>query len=506
MKLTKAEVKEQAERDLYTFAVLNNPTREYGPIHQLVFKMLESNLVCLLLLLPRSHMKSHCIAVWVAWWITKHPYTTVMYVSATEGLALKQVYAIKQILESDVYRRYWPEMVHPDEAKREKWTATEIIVDHPLRKLHGVRDATLMAASIGKNTTGLHCEVLVYDDIVVPENAYTEGGRQDVQSSVSMFDSILNPGGIKKAVGTRYHPKDVYGIWLDMEVEQYDDEGNMTGTAKVWKVYERPVHDETGAFLWPRTYSTVTKQWYGFDLRTLAAIRATYVSMGHRDRYHSQYFNDPNFKDGESGATTFYYYAREKLREEGGQWLYMGSPLAIYLGGDFAYTTSQRSDFTAYGVIGVTQDNMKLILDLAQFKTSSYEVYFAELLALQKKWGFRRGKLEVNGGANVIANYIESRLREENVHLVLEVKAQSQNKSERTAAILTPEYDTKRVLHFKGGWMNEYEDQLTLARPAHDDLRDAVTIGFEIAKPPSRRERQKESPTNVVVGRFGGRR
>ena len=508
MKMTKEQLRQEAEEDLFTFACLTNPTRQYGIIHKLVFKMLECNLLAFLLLLPRSHMKSHCIAVWVAWWITKHPETTVMYVSATEPLAIKQVYAIKAILESDVYRRFWPEMLHPDEAKRDKWAATEINVDHPERKRHGVRDATLTAASILKNVTGLHCDVLIFDDIVVPENAYTQGGRDEVNGSVSMFDSILNPGGIKKAVGTRYHPQDVYGIWQEMEAETFSDTGEaLGGSEKMWKVYEAPVHDDNMLFLWPREYSPRTKKWYGFDQRELAKIRATYFSMGHRDRYYSQYFNNPNYQVANDDQKGFLYYERSKLRYEGGKWNYQGRQLAVFLGGDFAYTKNKRSDFTAYAVIGVTPDNFKLILDIDQFKTDDYEEYYQALMKLHKKWEFKKGKVEVNAGANVIAKYLADRIRQEGLLVSLEVKNSSTNKQERTDAILKPEYAQSNVYHFKGGWMNEYEEQLTLARPAHDDIRDAVTLGFEIAKPPVVRHSANTASTasTVVHARFGGR-
>lgn len=508
MKMTKEEARKAAEEDLCTFAVLTNPTRVYGEEHRRVFLLLQDNEFAQLFLLPRSHMKSHCIAVWVAWWITKCPWTTVMYVSATDALSLQQLYAIKQILESDVYRRFWPEMVHPDEAKREKWSASEIKVDHPKRKEHGVRDATVMAKSVGANTTGLHCDVLVLDDIVVPSNAYTEVGRKEVAASYSQFSSIANPGAVIKAVGTRYHPADVYGVMQEMVAEVFDEDGNITGQEKMWFVYEKPVHDENGVFLWPREYSQKTKQWYGFNSQVLARIRSSYFSMGERAQYFAQYFNNPNDKDSNrSTASNFEYFARERLKEREGIWWYGDKPLAIYFGGDFAYTTGVRSDYTAYAIVGVTPDNFKLILDLDQFKTDKYEDYFQSLFKLQRKWGFKRGKVEVNGGANVIATYIKDRIREEGLLLSLEVKNSIQNKHERTAAILEPEYEKKAVLHFKGGYMNEFEEQMTLARPAHDDLRDAVTIAVEIAKPIGRRAGtvSRNTNTNVVHARFGGR-
>src|SRR5690606_30430584 len=117
-----------------------------------------------LLLLPRGHMKSMLIAYRVAWEITKNPSVTILYASATASLAEAQLKAIKDILESPQYRKYWPEMIKEAEATRERWTNSEIMVDHPERKLEGVRDPTVKTAGLSTNVTGFHCDVFVLDD------------------------------------------------------------------------------------------------------------------------------------------------------------------------------------------------------------------------------------------------------------------------------------------------------------------------------------------------------
>jgi hypothetical protein len=105
------QVRKAAEADLFTFARLVNPSYVYGSVHRECFRWLQQDDLNQLLLLPRGHLKSHMVAVWCAWWITRHPETTILYVSATEDLATQQLYAIKAILESDIHRRYWPDMI-----------------------------------------------------------------------------------------------------------------------------------------------------------------------------------------------------------------------------------------------------------------------------------------------------------------------------------------------------------------------------------------------------------
>ena len=136
------EVRARARVDLCYFAKLVNPGYMYGPVHEELFLWLQDytlfgigdNLTDnKLIMLPRAHLKSHIVATWCAWVITRHPEVTILYVSATAELAQTQLFAIQNILGSSLYRRFFPEYVHPQEGKREKWSATKLSVDHKKR-------------------------------------------------------------------------------------------------------------------------------------------------------------------------------------------------------------------------------------------------------------------------------------------------------------------------------------------------------------------------------------
>src|SRR5690606_35143275 len=107
------EVREFYENDLFEFAKYINPDYMYGDIHRQVFEWLsKAESPKQLLLLPRGHLKSHCVAVWTVWTITRQPWCSIIYVSAGEELAKAQVYSIKNMLTSDQYRLLWPEMIN----------------------------------------------------------------------------------------------------------------------------------------------------------------------------------------------------------------------------------------------------------------------------------------------------------------------------------------------------------------------------------------------------------
>ncbi|MDY0087127.1 MAG: hypothetical protein RBS78_01015 [Coriobacteriia bacterium] len=502
------KVRKQAEDDLFFFAQLVNPSYQYGTIHREAFRWISRPDAKRdqLVLLPRAHLKSHIIATWCAWWITKHPETTILYVSATEDLATQQLYSIKSILESDVYQGFWPDMIHKQEAKREEWSFKNIKVDHPDRKKFGVRDRTVAARSVGGNTTGLHCDVLVFDDLVVPDNAYTADGRAKVQASYSQFSSVANAGSISKVVGTRYHGKDIYAQMLSTEVELFDDEGNIVGTEAMYECFERKVEAE-GTYLWPRAQNPKTKKWFGFNDAELAKIRAKYFAAGERAQYYAQYYNNPNDPDSEKlTADSFQYYSRKYLSEIDGTWHFQGKPLAVFAAGDLAYTEGVRSDFTAFAVIGLDQDGFIYILELDQFKTTKYETIYKAALRLFEKWKFKKLRMETNAGANLVVEYLKDRVREDGKTLVVEGKRSEGEKTERCAAILLPRYENKTIWHYEGGLITTYEEQVTLSRPSHDDLRDAMAAAVEISKPPAKRRRQTESRGSVITfnPRFGG--
>ena len=304
-------VKQAAEADLLTFIRLVAPHRMLGAVHEDLCSWwcrddaLDNQLV----LLPRDHQKSAMIAYRVAWWITKHPETTVLYVSATANLAEKQLKAVKDILLSDIYRFYWPEMVNENEGKRERWAVDEISVDHPKRKAEGVRDATIKAAGITANVTGLHCNVAVLDDVVVPDNAYTQIGRDAVRAFYSQLSSIESTGAKEWAVGTRYHPGDLYKDMMEMSESYYDEEADVDVERNVYEVFERVV-ETNGEYLWPKQRRTDGKT-FGFDAKELARKKAKYLDI---TQFYAQYYNNPNAVETLLiHKISFSYYVRNKI-------------------------------------------------------------------------------------------------------------------------------------------------------------------------------------------------
>ncbi len=480
--VTEEQLRRLAEKDLFLFAQLVNPQRLYGELHKEVFKWLQQDTENLnqLLLLPRAHQKSHCIAVWCAWWIACHPETTILYLSATSELAESQLYDIKNIMTSKIFIKYWPGMNDPDEGKREKWATTAMSVDHPRRKQEGVRDHTIRTAGLTTNTTGWHADVVIADDVVVPDNAYTLEGRRKVERAMSQMVSIRNNGGMTKACGTRYHPVDIYQTWKDIMVPTFDDDDNIIGEKPSWTVFERAVEEDNN-FIWPREYRKDGKA-FGFDIKSLASIKVEYLD---RTQFYAQYYNNPN--DVESNridASNFQYYEQKHLVSDGLKWTIKGEAMNVYASIDFAFSLGHNADYTAIVVIGVARSGMIYILDIDRFKTDKIQQYYKHIAALHATWHFKRLRAEVSVAQVIIVRDLKERLRKEGLALPVEEYRPRGKKEERIAAVLEPRYETQLIWHYKGGHTAMLEDEILLARPPHDDMKDALASVIEMALPP----------------------
>lgn len=511
------EIRERAMSDLNYFATLVNPGYMYGSIHREIYTWMQDYALFgrgenglssnKLIMLPRAHLKSHMVATWCAWIITRHPEVTILYVSATAELAETQLFAIQNILDSDIYKQFFPEYINPQEGLREKWSVKKMSIDHKDRRDQGIRDATVATAGLTTNTTGWHADIIVADDLVVPENAYTEEGRESVSKKASQFTSIRNAGGFTMACGTRYHPNDVYAVWKEQVVPIYDDEGTMIGKENVWDIKEYAV-ETNGLFIWPRVIRPSDNKAFGFDFRVLARIEAEYSD---RVQFYAQYYNNPNDPSSDRiSRDKFQYYDPRRLRKEGSRWFYNNKRLNIFSAIDFAYSMNKAADYSAIAVIGIDSDSNVYILDLDRFKTTKTIDYFERIRDLHTKWKFHKLQAEVSVAQSVIVESIKDYIRQYGLTLsVVEYRPTTRegSKEERIAAVLEYRYDDYKMWHFEGGLTAVLEQELVEARPAHDDLKDALASAVSIAVKPqvSNTDKMKDFFNfNNQQSRFGG--
>jgi phage terminase large subunit-like protein len=474
-----------------------------------------------LALMPRDHQKSHALAVRCAWEIYKDPAITIIYLSATSGLAERQLLDIQNIMESRYFRRLSPDMIHKDKGKRSMWNTTGISVDHPKREAEGVRDPTVSTCGLTTNTTGWHCIFLAKDDVVVPDNAYTIEGRKKVESGCSQFASILTTGGKECAVGTRYHPKDHYATLKVMTEPIRNEYDEIIDEHNVYAVHERQVEID-GVFLWPREARKSDGKMFGFNFRELDRKKAKYTD---RLQFFAQYYNNPNDLENRSVERgNFKYYKREHIFMHAGHWHYgKGSTkgyegdsrrLNVYAAMDFAFSKSKRADYTCIVVFGIDWEFNVYILDIIRFKTNKTSIYFSNFKDMLIKWEFSRLRAEVTAAQEVIVQSLKDKAMEEGIHCRIESHRPNKYdgaKEERMEAALLPRYEEGKVYHYKGGLCTYLEEEILLDNPEHDDIKNTLADGLssEYIRKPRKPSRQEEMARNYIGtvkyhSRFGG--
>lgn len=510
-KLTSDDIRRMAENDLVFFIRLVHPHRVLGAVHEELIQWwnrpeAKKNQ---LVLLPRDHGKSAMVAYRVAWEITRNPAIRILYISSTANLAEKQLKFIKDILDSRIYRRYWPDMTHPDEGKREKWSATEIAVDHPKRKAETIRDPTIFTAGLTTGITGMHCDIAVLDDVVVKENALTEEGRDKVATQYSLLSSIEGADAREWIVGTRYHPADLYGTLLETMVEEYNEEGELLYSEPLYEVFERQlesVGDGTGEYLWPRQQRK-DGAWFGFNSKIRAEKYAKYQD---KTQFRAQYYNDPNDIDSAPvSPDLFQYYNRSLIQIQNGSVYYNSVKLNVFAAVDFAYSLSRLSDYSCVVVVGVDPHNNYYILDIARFKTDKISEYYNQILQLHTKWRFRKIRAETTAAQKIIVKDLkENYIKPNGLALAIDEFSPSRvlgSKEERIAATLYPRYENRQMWHYKGGNCQILEEELTQQNPAHDDVKDCLTAAIQICVAPTYAAlTQRPAYEGRYHSRFGG--
>lgn len=506
------EIRERAEADLEFFIRLVSPGEQMGSCHQEVMRWWEREGAKShqLLLFPRDHGKSRYAAYRTVWRLTKDPTLRILYISSTSNLAEKQLTFMKGILTSKIYQRYWPQHVEGTEGKRKRWNATEIELDHPLREKENVRDPSIFCAGLTTNIVGMHCDIAVLDDVVTNDTAYTEEGRRKVRTQYSFLSSIEGADAEEWVVGTRYHPRDLYGDMLSMKQEFYDESGELMGEEPIYESLEKgfeDMGDGSGEYLWPRTQRSDGK-WFGFNRQIWAKKKGQYLDQM---QFRAQYYNDPNDPDNRPlDWGDFQYFDRKFLTQQNGNWYYQHNKLSVVAAIDFNYSMKKSSDYTAIVVVGVDAMNNFYVLDMERLQTDSIKDYFNLIREMLNKWDFRKLVAETTAAQQAIVR----QLKEEYFApfglqvRVEEVKPTRHDgtKKERMNAILLPRYENKQVYHYRGGNTQLLEEELISNNPSHDDLKDALANAMDHATKPTQRRAPSVDQSNVTFHpRFGGR-
>lgn len=189
----------------------------------------------LLLMAFRNSGKSTLVGLFCAWLFVVSPSLRIMVLAADLSLARKMTRNVKRIIER-----------HPDceglkPKSRDQWASDQFTVNRDTE----LRDPSMLAKGIVANITGSRADVVICDDVEVPNTSDSRHKREDLRDRLDEIDYVLVPGGLQLYVGTPHTFHSIYGK------EKRTDLGEESPYLSDFKRLEIPIFNRHGNPVWP---------------------------------------------------------------------------------------------------------------------------------------------------------------------------------------------------------------------------------------------------------------
>ena len=192
----------------------------------------------LLLLAFRNAGKSTLVGLFSAWLLVRDPNLRILVLAADHALAGKMVRFVKRVIERHPLTRN----LKPNRA--DQWAQAQFTVN----RTRELRDPSMLAKGIGANVTGSRADVIICDDVEVPNTSDTPPKRADLRQRLDEIDYVLVPGGLQLYAGT---PHTYYTIYAaDPRPEAGEEQPYLAG----FKRLEVPLLDAKGKSRWPEHF------------------------------------------------------------------------------------------------------------------------------------------------------------------------------------------------------------------------------------------------------------
>ena len=186
----------------------------------------------------RSAGKSTLVALYAAWLLHLDPNLRLLVVSAEQALAAKMTRNIRQILGRHSNTE------HIRQKCGEEWAADRLTVP----RSRSFRDPSVLARGLQGNLTGSRADVVICDDVEVPNTCDTAGKRQDLRQRLRELDFVLVPGGTSLFVGTPHSYYSIYSENIDPALGE--ERAYLDGFVR----NHIPIVDKSGRSRWPERF------------------------------------------------------------------------------------------------------------------------------------------------------------------------------------------------------------------------------------------------------------
>ncbi len=196
----------------------------------------------LLLMVFRDAGKSTLVGLFAAWLLTGNPNLRILVIAAEQMLANKMSRNIRRIIELH------PAASHLLQQRPENWANDQFTV----RRTRNHRDPSVLARGLGGNVTGTRADIIVCDDVEVPNTCSTASSRDELRQRLAEIDFVLVPTGLQLFVGT---PHSYYSIYADRARAEIGEQRPFLDG------FERlclPLVQADGTSAWPERFTPAT--------------------------------------------------------------------------------------------------------------------------------------------------------------------------------------------------------------------------------------------------------
>jgi len=466
----------------------------------------------------RGVAKSYLTCAYAVWQLWKNPQIKVLVVSASKDRADANAVFIKRIITLLPFLK--------DLLPTDKQRNTQNVFDVGL----AVPDISPSVKSVGitGQITGSRADLLIADDVEIPNNSATQVQRDKLNESVKEFDSILKPGGQILYLGT---PQSEMSLYNELQKRGY--------TARVWTV-EYPStqkeRDEYGDTLAPY----IAKDWeekkgkptdpMRFDELEIAKRRLSYGKAG----FSLQFMLNTNLSDIERYPLKIQDLIVTDLdmKEASLKWNWCADAgkrhadlASVALKGDYFYAPLSRSeeteaytgtvmaidpsgrgkDETAYAIIKYLNGYL-FVMEVGGYQTGYSEATLTNLANQAKFWGVNTVLYESNFGDGMFGQLLKPVFNRIHPCAVEEVRSMAQ-KEKRIVETLEPVMMRHKLIVNKTVIKEDYKvyennqhysliyqmTRLTTDRGAlaHDDRLDALSMAISYWKDVMDRDEQQ---------------
>lgn len=294
-------------KDFVMFLEVWNMQQNYKTplIHTLMAEWLQTSWdngdTRLLLMAFRASGKSTLIGAFSAWLLWRNPDLRILVLAAESSLANKMVRNIRKIIE----RHSLTKTIIPKNP--DQWAVDRFTV----KRDKELRDPSVLAAGITANITGSRADIILYDDVEVPNTADSVEKRQNLRERLGESNFTLVPDGTQIYIGT---PHSYFSIYADTPRTEINEEGIFLDG---FKRLEIPLLNKRGQSVWPEQFSkdaiTLLKKQSGpHKFASQMLLKPTNIIDGRLDINLLRFYDD-DIRAHEAQQQTYLFLGDKKI-------------------------------------------------------------------------------------------------------------------------------------------------------------------------------------------------